>query len=176
MPRHSTHCKCLSDQRSNTTGNARNETLPQTITQAANSRATEWRRVSPPSALTFLGLLLGGGLGGHVDGGGGHGDGAAAGHQVQLHRLAGDEGGGHLHLLGQAEVGAEAGHEVPGGDEVHAGLQGLQDQLEAAADLLLGDAGHGADLCGGRSGRVCLVGLFLQKGHLFVKVTTVRGF
>ena len=125
-----------------------------------------WTRVQSPVclsvclsvrlSLTLLGLLLSRGLRSHVDGGGGHGDGAAAGHQVQLHRLAGDEGGGHLHVLGQAQVGAEAGHEVSGGDEVHAGLQGLQDQLEAAANLLLGDAGHGADLWGRRRGALGL--------------------
>jgi len=98
------------------------------------------------AALTFLGLLLGGGLGGHVDGCCSHRDGAPTGHQVQLHRLPGDVGGRHLHLFGQAQVGAEAGHEVSSGDQVHAGLQRLQDQLEASADLLLGDPGDGADL------------------------------
>lgn len=103
----------------------------------------------PAASLTFLGLLLCGGLGGHVDGCCGHWDGAPAGHQVELHSLPGDEGGGHLHLLWQAEVWAEAGHEVSRGDEVHAGLQRLEDQLETPADLLLGDPGDGADLCGG---------------------------
>lgn len=106
---------------------------------------------NPLRSLTFLGLLLGRGLGGHVDGGGGHADRAASRDQVQLHRLPGDEGGRHLHVLRQAQVGAEAGHEVAGGDEVHAGLQGLQDELEAAADLLLGNPGHGADLWTGRN-------------------------
>lgn len=100
------------------------------------------------ASLTFLGLLLCRGLGGHVDGCSSHGDGAPAGHQVELHSLPGDEGGRHLHLFGQTQVGAEAGHEVSGGDEVHAGLQRLQDELETPANLLLGDPGDGADLCG----------------------------
>ena len=69
-------------------------------------------------------------------------------------------------MLGQAQVGAEAGHEVPGGDEVHAGLQGLQDQLEAAADLLLGDAGHGADLWGRRRDGL---GFRWNRPHRFMK-------
>lgn len=52
-----------------------------------------------------------------------------------------------MNLLGQAQVGAEPGHEVPRGDEVHAGLQSLQDQLEAPTNLFLGDSGDGTDLC-----------------------------
>lgn len=100
--------------------------------------------------LTFLGLLLCGGLGGHVDGCRSHRDGAPPGHQVELHSFPGDESGRHLHLFGQAQVWAEAGHEVSGGDEVHAGLQCLQDQLEAPADLLLGDPRDGADFCEGK--------------------------
>lgn len=101
-------------------------------------------------SLTFLGLLLRRGLRGHVDGCCGHRDGAPAGHQVELHRLPGDVGGRHLHLLGQPQVGAEAGHEVSGGDEVHAGFQSLQDQLEAPANLFFGDPGDGADFCTGK--------------------------
>lgn len=58
--------------------------------------------------LAFLGLFFGGRLGGHVDGSSRHGDGAAARDQVQLHSLAGDVGGRHLHLLGQPQVGAKA--------------------------------------------------------------------
>lgn len=108
-------------------------------------------RTTAASSLTFLGLLLCRGLGGHVNGCRGHRDGAPAGHQVELHGLPGDEGGRHLHLLGQAEVGAEAGHEVSGCDEVHAGLQSLQDQFEAPTNLLLGNTGNCADLCGGNA-------------------------
>lgn len=99
---------------------------------------------------TLLGLLLCRGLGGHVDGCCSHRDGAPARHQVELHSLPGDIGGRHLHLFGQAQVRAEAGHEVSGGDEVHAGLQCLQDQFKAPANLLLGDPRDGADLCGGK--------------------------
>ena len=44
------------------------------------------------------------------------------------------------------QVGAEAGHEVSGGDHVHGGVERLQDQLEAPADLLLTDLTHRADL------------------------------
>ena len=102
------------------------------------------------SSITFLGLLLCGGLGGHVNSCRSHRDRAPAGDQVQLHGLPGDIGRGHLHMLGQPEVWAEAGHEVSRGDEVHAGLQRLQDQLEASTDLLLGDSGDGADLCRGK--------------------------
>lgn len=119
----------------------------------SSSEASIWQSVfqkwpeplSAPPLLTFLSLLLSRGLWGHVDGGCGHRDGAPARHQIQLNGFPGDEGGRHLHLLRQAQVGAEAGHEVSGGDEVHASLQGLQDQLETAADLLLGDARDGAD-------------------------------
>lgn len=100
-----------------------------------------------PKALTFLGLLFCRCLWGHVDGCCSHWDGAPPGHQVQLHRLPGDEGGRHLHLLGQPQVWAEARHEVAGGDEVHAGFQSFQDQLEAPANLFLGDPGDGADFC-----------------------------
>lgn len=101
-------------------------------------------------SLTFLGLLLCRRLRGHVDGCCGHWDGAPAGHQVKLHRLPGDECGRHLHLFGQPQVWAEARHEVAGGDEVHAGFQSFQDQLEAPANLFLGDTGDGADFCTGK--------------------------
>lgn len=97
-------------------------------------------------SLTFLRLLLGRGLRGHVDGGSSHADWAASRDQVELHGLPGDEGSCHLHVLRQAQVGAEAGHEVSGGDEVHARLQSLQDELKAAADLFLGNPGHSTDL------------------------------
>lgn len=103
-----------------------------------------------PKSLTFLGLLLCRRLWGHVDGCCGHRDGAPARHQVKLHRLPGDERGRHLHLFGQPQVWAEARHEVAGGDEVHAGFQSFQDQLEAPANLFLGDPGDGADFCTGK--------------------------
>lgn len=135
--------------------------LPVYVTMAANSKTQTtdehilfplWSQhvsINSITIRTLLGLLLCGGLGGHVDGGCRHGDGAPAGHQVEIHGCPGDVGGRHLDRLGQAQVGAEPGHEVPGGDEVHAGLQRLQDQLEAPADLLLGDPRDGADLCEG---------------------------
>lgn len=100
-------------------------------------------------SLAFLGLLIRGSLGGHVDGCCGHRDGAPAGHQVELHGFPCNESGRHLYLFGQAQVWTEAGHEVSGGDEVHTGLQRLQDQLEAPADLLLRDPRDGTDFCGG---------------------------
>lgn len=67
-------------------------------------------------SLTFLRLLLSRGLRGHVDGGGSHADRAASRHQVEFHGLPGDERSRHLHVLRQAQVGAETGHEVSGGD------------------------------------------------------------
>ena len=90
-------------------------------------------------------------LTGHVDGGGGHGDGRPPGHDVQVHRLLGDAGGGLLYLaaMGEGQRAAEPRHEVPGGDQVHRGVVRLQDQLEAAPDLLLAHGGHGHDLLEG---------------------------
>ena len=44
------------------------------------------------------------------------------------------------------EIGAEAGHKVPCGNHVHSGVQRLQDQLEASADLFLADLADSADL------------------------------
>lgn len=106
-------------------------------------------------SLTFLRLLFSRGLRCHVDGGSSHADGAAAWDQVELHGLPGDEGGCHLHLLRQAQVGAETRHEVSGGDEVHARLQGLQDEFKAAANLLLRNPGHSADFWNRRNYREC---------------------
>lgn len=72
-----------------------------------------------------------------------------------------------MHLLGQAQVGAEAGHEISGGDEVHAGLQSLQDQLETSADLLLGDPRDGADFCERRRERLSSNGVSENSVPLF---------
>lgn len=72
-----------------------------------------------------------------------------------------------MHLLGQAQVGTEAGHEISGGDEVHAGLQSLQDQFETPADLLLGDSRDGADFCERRRERLSSNGLREDSVALF---------
>ena len=92
------------------------------------------------------GLLVVAELRCHVDRGGGHRDRRSAGHDVQFDRLASDVTGGALNGRGEAEIRAESRHEIAGRDQLHAGLQRLQDELEAAADLLLRDARNGADL------------------------------
>lgn len=53
---------------------------------------------------------------------------------------------GSLHHVGQSEIGAESGHEVARGDEVHASLESFENQLEAPTDLLLADLTDRADL------------------------------
>lgn len=46
----------------------------------------------------------------------------------------------------RTQVGAEAGHEVGGGDEIDGGGERLERELEAASDLLFADLADGADL------------------------------
>lgn len=100
-------------------------------------------------SLTLLCLLLSRRLRGHINGCGCHWDRTAPWNQVQFNGLPGDVSSRHLHLFGQAQVGAETWHEVAGCNEIHARLKSLQDKLEAAANLLLRDPRHGTDFWGG---------------------------
>lgn len=99
--------------------------------------------------LTFLCLLLSRRLRGHIDRCGCYWDWTAPWNQVQFHGLPGDVSGRHLHLFGQAQIGAETWHEVTSCNEVHTRLKSLQDKLEATANLLLRDPRHGTDFWGG---------------------------
>ena len=111
----------------------------------------------------LLTLLVLGRLRRHVDGGGRHRDGGAAGDDVEVLRLLGDVGGRPLHVAGQVERAAEPVHEVPGRDDLDVGVVELQDELEAAADLLLADSGH--------LGRGCRGDWRAEVGNSFASLT-----
>ena len=76
--------------------------------------------------------LIVAGLAGHVDGRCGHANRRPPRHNVQVHRLLGNVGGGLLDVTREAEAAAETRHEVACSDELHAGVVRLQDQLETS--------------------------------------------
>ncbi len=77
------------------------------------------------------------GLGGHVDGGRRHGDWRTSWHQVDVDGLLSDRRRRSLNVPGQPQGATEPVHEVARCDDLDVRIVGLQNELEAAADLLL---------------------------------------
>ena len=75
----------------------------------------------------------------HVDRRRSDGDGRSSGHDVEVDRPFSDVRCGFLNFARKSEGSAESVHEVSGLDDVDVGVVRLQDQLEAAANLLFAD-------------------------------------